>query len=47
MAKKAPKDWKCQECGKRMTLTQAERAVNGTRGCPKCGGTDIDLEVGQ
>lgn len=31
-----PKDWQCQECGKRMTLRQAEQ------GCPKCGGMDIE-----
>ncbi len=39
--KKAIRDWQCQECGKRMTLKQAERATS--EGCPKCGGTDIDL----
>ncbi len=37
------KSWKCQECGKRLTLKQAERAVS--EGCPKCGGSDIDIAV--
>jgi ssDNA-binding Zn-finger/Zn-ribbon topoisomerase 1 len=40
---KEPKDWQCQECGKRMTLKQARKASFGTDGCPKCGGADIDL----
>lgn len=32
----------CQECGKRFRSTNAaERAAS--RGCPKCGGVDIDL----
>jgi ssDNA-binding Zn-finger/Zn-ribbon topoisomerase 1 len=43
VTKKAPKDWKCQECGKRMTLKAAERAMLGPNGCPKCGGSDIDM----
>ncbi len=42
-AKAAPKDWQCQECGKLMTLKQAERAFSNVQGCPKCGGADIDL----
>jgi len=37
------KDYVCLECGKRLTLSQADRAVNGDRGCPKCYGIDIDL----
>lgn len=40
---KAAKDWACMECGKRMTARQAERASFGDKGCPKCGGSDIDL----
>lgn len=40
---KAARDWQCQECGRRMTLKQAERASFGTTGCPGCGGFDIDL----
>ena len=36
----SPKDWKCQECGNRFTLTGAERA--SIKGC-KCGGFDIQL----
>ncbi|KKM61735.1 hypothetical protein LCGC14_1528690 [marine sediment metagenome] len=31
----------CMECGKKLTLRQAERAVHGD-GCPRCGGSDID-----
>jgi Zn finger protein HypA/HybF involved in hydrogenase expression len=38
---KQPKDWQCQECDRTMTLKQAEKAVS--QGCPRCGGTDIDL----
>ena len=40
---KQSKDWECMECGKRMTLKQAERATSGTEGCPGCGGVDIDM----
>ena len=40
---KDPKLWQCQECGRRMTLRQAERAVYGADGCSRCGGTDIEL----
>ena len=40
-----PKDWQCMECGKRMTLAQAERAAYGDDGCPGCGGSDIDLAL--
>ncbi len=40
-----PMDYVCLECGKRLTLSQAERAMNGDKGCPKCGGSDIDLFV--
>jgi len=40
---KSSKDWKCQECGKRMSLKAAEKAMSGSDGCPKCGGSDIDL----
>ena len=38
-----PKDWACQECGRTMTLKQAEKAVS--QGCPGCGGSDIDMKV--
>lgn len=44
---KEPRDWACQECGKRMTLKQANRATMSDRGCPKCGGADIDLAPGE
>lgn len=40
------KDWQCQECGRRMTARQAEKAMFGIDGCPGCGGADIDLYVG-
>lgn len=34
----------CQECGHGFrTVKAAERASFGERGCPKCGGADIDL----
>ncbi len=34
----------CMECGhKFQTIKAAERAAFGDRGCPKCGGADIDL----
>lgn len=35
-------DWACMECGKRLTLKQAQRAFSNVQGCPKCGGADID-----
>lgn len=38
----AVRDWKCEECGKRMTVAQASRAMS--QGCAKCGGTDIQLD---
>lgn len=39
--RKAAKSFECMECGRKMTLRQAENAVYGD-GCPKCGGADID-----
>ena len=39
--KRATRDFECQECHKKMTLKQAERAASV--GCPNCGGVDIDL----
>lgn len=39
-------DWAefaCLECGKRLTARQAQRA--DLNGCPKCGGSDIDVLV--
>ena len=41
MKPKTPKDWRCQECGKRLTLNQAEKASFGSAGCPKCGSTQF------
>lgn len=33
----------CQECGHKIrTAAKAERICN--EGCPKCGGTDVDLD---
>jgi ssDNA-binding Zn-finger/Zn-ribbon topoisomerase 1 len=33
----------CNECGKKFyTVKAAERAAFGARGCPKCGGSDIE-----
>jgi Zn finger protein HypA/HybF involved in hydrogenase expression len=37
------KDWQCNECGRKMTAKQAEKAMFETDGCPTCGGADIDL----
>lgn len=34
----------CMECGKRFaTLRAAEKAAFGPDGCPRCGGSDIDM----
>lgn len=34
----------CVECGHKFrTVKAAERAAFGDEGCPKCGGSDIDL----
>lgn len=34
----------CQECGKKFyTAESANRAAFGDNGCPKCGGSDIDM----
>ncbi len=33
--------WQCNECGRLMTLAQAERAF--VEGC-ECGSTDVDIE---
>jgi PHP family Zn ribbon phosphoesterase len=41
MAKKVAKDWACQECGRRMSLKAAQRAMSV--GCAGCGGSDVDL----
>lgn len=39
---KTTKPFQCLECGRRLTLRQAERAAYGPDGCPGCGGVDID-----
>ncbi len=39
----APRDWKCNECGRRMTMKAAERAMFGENGCCGCGGADIEF----
>lgn len=39
---KPTNEWHCQECGRGFGSTKAaERA--SSNGCPKCGGTDIDV----
>lgn len=38
---RAPKDWQCNECGRRMTYRTVERSY-ATDGCPGCGGTDFE-----
>jgi len=43
MRTKIPRDWKCQECGRLMTIYQAEKASRD--GCPRCNSSDIDLAV--
>lgn len=37
----AAKGYECLECGKKLTPTQASRAID--HGCPNCGGVDIDV----
>jgi transcription elongation factor Elf1 len=40
--KRFEQSFECMECGRKFrTLKAAERAY--TNGCPKCGGTDIDI----
>jgi DnaJ-class molecular chaperone len=40
MPPKAPKNWKCEECGKRYTLAQASRVLS--TGCAAgCSGIDV------
>jgi hypothetical protein len=41
---KATSGFCCQECGHKFrTVKAAEKAAFGDDGCPKCGGSDIDL----
>jgi Zn finger protein HypA/HybF involved in hydrogenase expression len=43
MATKRQPEFECQECGKKFySVAAAERALNED-GCPKCGGSDIDI----
>lgn len=35
------KPFACRECGKTLTFGEAQAA--GWRGCPKCGGSDVDV----
>lgn len=37
------KPFACMECGKQLTYGEAKAAA--FRGCPKCGGSDIDAAV--
>jgi hypothetical protein len=40
-----PNVFKCQECNRKFkTVAAAERAMNSDRGCPGCGGSDIDID---
>lgn len=37
--------FKCMECGRKFRTTRAaEKAAFGNDGCPRCGGSDIDLD---
>lgn len=37
----------CMECGHKFkTVSAARKAAFGSKGCPKCGGADIDLASG-
>jgi Zn finger protein HypA/HybF involved in hydrogenase expression len=41
---KKPAQFECMECGKKFySVEAARRAMFSERGCPKCGGADIDL----
>ena len=45
--KKFTSGYKCLECGHVFkTVAAAMRALHTDEGCPKCGGVDIDLDVG-
>ncbi len=36
--------WRCMECWRKFpSVKAAERASFGDKGCPKCGGADIDM----
>ena len=38
--------FECQECGKKFYTTEsAEKASTSDKGCPGCGGSDIDVYV--
>lgn len=44
-ARKLSSGFACQECGRKFrTVKAAESAAFGNEGCPKCGGSDIDLQ---
>ena len=44
MTTKTTSGFACQECGHKFrTVAAARRAAD--RGCPKCGGVDVDLDV--
>jgi predicted nucleic acid-binding Zn-ribbon protein len=44
MELKKDSGFSCQECGHKFkTIKAAEKASFGDSGCPKCGGSDIDL----
>jgi hypothetical protein len=37
--------WACQECGRKFKSTAAAQCA-ADRGCPRCGGVDVDLAEG-
>lgn len=38
--------WRCQECGYTFrSAVDAEKAAFGDRGCPNCGGVDVDMSL--
>lgn len=44
MEKSAGSGFACMECGHKFrSVKAAEHAAFGPNGCPKCGGSDIDL----
>lgn len=46
MTTKTTSGFACMECGHRFkTVAAAKAAAFGDHGCPKCGGSDIDLEA--
>lgn len=42
---KAPSGFKCLECGHKFRTVRAAERAAFVDGCPKCGGSDVDLSV--